>query len=97
MLTTFGSETMTHAKSITGLGNPALNLVVRGARDSARAGEIVEITSASLGVVTAGYGLVSSAVDELDNDGAKDSGTGIDGVRSILDGGALIGLARHVF
>ncbi|MER5789953.1 putative T7SS-secreted protein [Streptomyces sp. NPDC001980] len=97
VLRTFGGETMTHAKAITGLGNPALNLVVRGARDSARAGEIVEITSASLGVVTAGYGLVSSAVDELDNDGAKDSGTGIDGVRSILDGGALIDLARHVF
>ncbi|MGW5654059.1 hypothetical protein [Streptomyces humi] len=56
----------------------------------------MEITSASLGV-TAGYGLVSSAADELDNDGAKDGGTGIDGVRSILDGGALIDLARHVF
>ncbi|MFK0109189.1 putative T7SS-secreted protein [Streptomyces sp. NPDC091217] len=97
VLTTFGSETLTHAKAITGLGNPALNLAVRGARDSARAGEIVEITSASIGVVTAGYGLVASAVDALDNDGAKDSGTGIDGARSILDGGALIDLARHVF
>ncbi|MFE2063171.1 putative T7SS-secreted protein [Streptomyces sp. NPDC059467] len=97
VLTTLGSKTMTHAQAISNLGNPALNLVVRGARDSARAGEIVEITSASLGVVTAGYGLVSSAVDELDNDGAKDSGTGIDGVRTVLDGGALIDLARHVF
>ncbi|MFG3017942.1 putative T7SS-secreted protein [Streptomyces sp. NPDC048254] len=97
VMTTFGSETLTHAKAITGLGNPALDLVVRGARDSARAGEIVEITSASLGVVTAGYGLVSSAVDALDNDGAKDGGTGVDGVRSVLDGGALIDLARHVF
>ncbi|MEU9447143.1 putative T7SS-secreted protein [Streptomyces sp. NPDC048277] len=97
VLTTFGSKTMTHAQAISSLGNPALNLVVRGARDSARVGEVVEISSASLGVVTAGYGLVSSAVDELDNDGAKDSGTGIDGVRTILDGGALIDLARHVF
>ncbi|MGW1877213.1 putative T7SS-secreted protein [Streptomyces sp. NPDC001975] len=97
VLTTFGSETLTHAKAITGLGNPALDLVVRGARDSARAGEIVEITSASLGAVTAGYGLMSSAWDALDNDGAKDSGTGVDGVRSVLDGGALIDLARHVF
>lgn len=97
VLTTLGSKTMTQAQAISNLGNPALNLVVRGARDSARAGEIVEITSASLGVVTAGYGLVSSAVDELDNDGAKDSGTGIDGVRTVLDGGALIDLARHAF
>ncbi|MEU2774166.1 putative T7SS-secreted protein [Streptomyces sp. NPDC007162] len=97
VLTTLGSKTMTQAQAISNLGNPALNLVVRGARDSARAGEIVEISSASLGVVTAGYGLVSSAVDELDNDGAKDSGTGIDGARTILDGGALVDLARHVF
>ncbi|MGW0474023.1 hypothetical protein [Streptomyces coeruleorubidus] len=97
VLTTLGSKTIGEAKAISNLGNPALNLVVRGARDSARAGEVVEISSASLGVVTAGYGLVSSAVDELENDGAKDTGTGIDGARSILDGGALIDLAQHVF
>ncbi|MEU3334036.1 putative T7SS-secreted protein [Streptomyces sp. NPDC006668] len=97
VVTTFGSEAMSHAKAITGLGNPALDFMVRGARGSARAGEIVEITSASVGVATAGYGLVSSAVDALDNDGVKDSSTGIDGVRSILDAGALIDLARHVF
>ncbi|MFF3345467.1 hypothetical protein [Streptomyces sp. NPDC002779] len=97
VLTTLGSKTMDEAKAITGLGNSALDLVVRGARDSAKAGQVVEITSASLGVVTAGYGLVSSAVDSLDNDGAKDSGTGVDGVRGILDGGALVDLARYAF
>ncbi|NEC87615.1 putative T7SS-secreted protein [Streptomyces sp. SID12501] len=96
-LTAFGSETMSQAKAISGLGNPALNLVVRGARDSARVGEIVEITSASVGVGTAGIGLVSSAVDELDNDVVGDGSTGIDGVRSVLDGGALIDLARYAF
>lgn len=96
-LTAFGSETMSQAKAISGLGNPALNLVVRGARDSARVGEIVEITSASVGVATAGIGLVSSVVDELDNDMVGDGSTGIDGVRSILDGGALIDLARYAF
>lgn len=97
VLTALGSKTMGEAKAIAGLGNPALDLVVRGARDSAKAGEIVEITSASLGVVTAGYGLVPSAVDSLDNDGAKDGSTSVDGVRSILDGGALIDLAQHVW
>ncbi|MFJ9901878.1 hypothetical protein ACIRVK_03045 [Streptomyces sp. NPDC101152] len=97
VVATFGSETMSQAKTIAGLGNPALSLAVRGARDAARAGEIVEITSASVGVATAGYGLVSSAVDDLDNEGVKDSTTGIDGVRSILDSGALIDLARHAF
>ncbi|MGW0913933.1 hypothetical protein ACWD1Z_19610 [Streptomyces sp. NPDC002784] len=97
VLTTLGSKTMDEAKAITGLGNSTLDLVVRGARDSAKAGQVVEITSASLGVVTAGYGLVSSAVDSLDNDGAKDSGTGVDGVRGILDGGALVDLARYAF
>ncbi|MGW6644581.1 hypothetical protein [Streptomyces iakyrus] len=97
VLTTLGSKTVGEAKAISNLGNPALNLVVRGARDSARTGEVVEITSASLGVATAGYGLVSSAVDEMDKDGAKDTGTGIDGARSILDGGALVDLAQYVF
>ncbi|ELP69976.1 putative T7SS-secreted protein [Streptomyces turgidiscabies] len=96
-LTAFGSETMSQAKAISSLGNPALNLVVRGARDSARVGEIVEITSASVGVATAGIGLVSNAVEELDNDVVGDGSTGIDGVRSLLDGGALIDLARHAF
>jgi hypothetical protein len=97
VMTTLGSKTMSEAKAISDLGNPALDLVVRGARDSARAGSAVEITSASLGVLTAGYGLASSAVDALDNDGAKNTTTGVDGVRSILDGGALIDLAQHVF
>jgi uncharacterized protein YukE len=97
VLTTLGSKTIGEAKAISNLGNPAVNLVVRGARDSARAGEVVEISSASLGVLTAGYGLASSAIDSLENDGAKDTGTGVDGARSILDGGALIDLAQYVF
>lgn len=97
VVTTLGTKTMGEAKAIAGLGNTTLDLVVRGASNSAKAGEIVEITSASLGVVTAGYGLVSSAVDALDNDDAKDSSTGIDGTRGILDGGALIDLAQYVF
>ncbi|MEU6226917.1 hypothetical protein [Streptomyces sp. NPDC047042] len=35
--------------------------------------------------------------DFLDNDIVGDGSTGIDGVRSILDGGALIDLARYAF
>ncbi len=66
VLTALGSKTIGEAKAISNLGNPALNMVVGGARDSARAGEAVEITSASLGVMTAGYGLVSSAVSTPD-------------------------------
>ncbi|MEU2334890.1 putative T7SS-secreted protein [Streptomyces sp. NPDC013172] len=97
VLSTFGCKTMTQAQEISSLGNPALNFIVRGARDSARVGEIVEITSTSVGVVTAGYGLVSSSADELDNDGVKGGGTGVDGVRTILDSGALVDLVRHVF
>ncbi|MFJ6741359.1 hypothetical protein ACIQOU_21000 [Streptomyces sp. NPDC091279] len=97
VMTTLGSRTLTEAKAISELGNPALNLIVRGAQGSATVGEIVEIGSSSLGVLTAGYGLVASADDALDNDGAKDTTTGIDGSRTILDGGALIDLARYVF
>ncbi|WP_240436699.1 hypothetical protein [Streptomyces sporangiiformans] len=95
-LATFGTKTMGEARAISNLENPALDLVVRGARDPAKVGRIVEISSASLGVATAGYGLVSSAVDAFDNDGVKDGSTGIDGARSILDGGGLLDLARYV-
>jgi hypothetical protein len=96
-LATFGSNTMDEAKAISGLENSLLNYTVRGAQNAGKVGEVVEITSASLGVLTSGYGLVSSAVDALDNDGAGDSATGVDGARSILDGGGLFDLARHVF
>lgn len=96
-LAAFGHNTMEEAKAISGLENSLLNYTVRGAQSAGKVGEIVEITSASLGVLTSGYGLVSSAVDALDNDGASDTATGVDGARSILDGGALFDLARHVF
>ncbi|WP_037619278.1 hypothetical protein [Streptomyces aureus] len=92
----FGTETMEHAKSIAELDNALLGFTVRGAR-AASIAKTVEVTSASIGVGTAGFGLVMAAVD-TDDDGLKDgSVASVDGARLGLDAGALVSLARHVF
>ncbi|MET8446965.1 hypothetical protein [Streptomyces sp. NPDC005209] len=94
---TLGSKTMSEARTISNLDNKALDLVVRGARDPVKVGRVVEISSASLGVATAGYGLVSGAVDAIDDDDVKGGSAGVDGVRSIIDIGGIFDLAGHVF
>ncbi|MFS8202683.1 hypothetical protein ACLVWQ_28860 [Streptomyces sp. CWNU-52B] len=92
----FGSTTMEHAKSISNLDNALLDLTIRGAR-AAQITRTVEVTSSSVGVATAGFGLVMTAVD-TDDDGVKDgSVAGIDGARLGLDVGGLVDIARHVF
>ncbi|WP_225858786.1 hypothetical protein [Streptomyces albicerus] len=92
----FGTATMEQAKSISALDNSLLNFTIRGAR-AEQTIRSVEVTSASIGVATAGFGLVMKAVD-ADDDGIKDgSVAGIDGARLGIDGGALVDLARHVF
>lgn len=96
-LTTVGTKTVDEARAISRLGNPFLEFTVRGAPDAERAGKAVEVTSGSLGVATAGYGLAAGAAEALDNDTASGSATGMDGARLGLDSGALIDLARHAF
>ncbi|MFI0967225.1 hypothetical protein ACH4S8_38440 [Streptomyces sp. NPDC021080] len=92
----FGGETMEHAKAISELENSLLGFTIRGAR-AAQITRAVEVTSASVGVTTAGFGLAMTAAD-TDDDGIKDgSVASIDGVRLGLDSGALFDLARHVF
>uniref|UniRef100_A0AAU3HZH1 Putative T7SS secretion signal domain-containing protein n=1 Tax=Streptomyces sp. NBC_01393 TaxID=2903851 RepID=A0AAU3HZH1_9ACTN len=92
----FGGETMGQARAISNLENPLLGFTIRGAR-AARVTRAVEVTSASVGVATAGFGLAMTAVD-ADDDGIKDGSVAtIDGVRLGLDGGALFDIARHVF
>ncbi|MFI1212077.1 hypothetical protein ACH4UV_31255 [Streptomyces sp. NPDC020802] len=92
----FGTFTMEQAKSISALDNSLLNLTIRGAR-AEQTIKSIEVTSASIGVVTAGFGLAMKAVD-ADDDGIKSgSVAGIDGTRLGIDGGALVDLARHVF
>lgn len=92
----FGGETVEQAKVIAGLDNALLGATIRGAR-AARVTKAVEVTSASVGVGTAGFGLAMTAVD-TDYDGIKDgSVAGIDGARLGLDFGGLFAVARHVF
>ncbi|MCX4990573.1 MULTISPECIES: hypothetical protein [unclassified Streptomyces] len=92
----FGSSTIEHAKSISDLDNALLGFTIRGAR-AAQITKAVEFTSASMGVGTAGFGLVMTAVD-TDDDGIKDgSVASIDGARLGLDVGGLADIARHVF
>ncbi|MEW2161827.1 hypothetical protein AB0912_02340 [Streptomyces sp. NPDC007084] len=92
----FGSVTMENTKAISDLDNSLLGFTIRGAR-AAQVTRAVEVTSAGVGVATAGFGLAMSAVD-TDDDGIKDgSVAGIDGLRLGIDSGALIDVARHVF
>jgi hypothetical protein len=92
----FGSSTIEHAKSISGLDNALLGFTIRGAR-AAQITKAVEVTSASVGVGTAGFGLVMTAVD-ADDDAIKDgSVASVDGARLGLDVGGLVDIARHVF
>jgi len=92
----FGSSTMEHAKAISELDNALLGFTIRGAR-AAQVTRAVEVTSASVGVATAGFGLVMTAVD-TDDDGIKDgSVASIDGARLGLDVGGTFDVARHVF
>ncbi|WP_028804699.1 hypothetical protein [Streptomyces sp. 142MFCol3.1] len=91
-----GSSTMEQAKSISGLDNALLGVTLRGAR-AAQITRAIEVTSASTGVATAGFGLVMTAVD-TDDDGIKDgSVAGVDGSRLGLDAGGIVSVARHVF
>ncbi|MFD5814517.1 hypothetical protein [Streptomyces sp. NPDC127038] len=92
----FGSETMGHAKSIAELDNALLGFTVRGAR-AAPIARAVEVTSASIGVGTAGFGLATAAVDTDDDELKDGSVASIDGARLGLDVGGLVSLARHVF
>ncbi|MFJ6832190.1 hypothetical protein [Streptomyces sp. NPDC091209] len=92
----FGGRTMEHAAAISDLDNSLLGFTIRGAR-AAQITKAVEVTSASVGVTTAGFGLVMTAVD-ADDDGIKDGSlAGIDGLRLGLDGGALVDVVRHIF
>ncbi|MGC4981032.1 putative T7SS-secreted protein [Streptomyces sp. DT193] len=92
----FGGSTMEHAKAISSLDNALLGFTVRGAR-AAQITKGIEVTSASVGVGTAGFGLAMTAVD-TDDDGIKDgSVASIDGARLGLDVGGLVDIARHVF
>ncbi|GAA1921687.1 hypothetical protein GCM10009837_53750 [Streptomyces durmitorensis] len=91
-----GASTMEHARTISSLDNSLLGLTIRGARAEPIA-RTVEVTSAAVGVGTAGFGLVMKAVD-ADDDGIKDGAVaGIDGTRLGVDGGSLVDIARHVF
>ncbi|WP_329547324.1 hypothetical protein OG548_27155 [Streptomyces sp. NBC_01356] len=92
----FGTATMDEAGAIADLDNSLLRLTVHGAR-APQIIRTVEIASASVGVVTAGFGLVMTAVD-TDDDGVKDgSVAGVDGARLGLDVGGLVDIAQHVF
>ncbi|MEU6826286.1 hypothetical protein ABZ921_37210 [Streptomyces atriruber] len=91
-----GSRTVDEAKALTGLGNALLTTTVRGARAEPVI-KAVQITSASLGVGTAGFGLAMKMVD-ADDDGVKGGVVaGIDGTRLGVDGGGIVDVARHVF
>ncbi|WP_055702590.1 hypothetical protein [Streptomyces silaceus] len=96
-MATVGSKVMDQARAVSALDNPLITYTVRGAADPAKAARAVAATSGSLGVGTAGFGLVNSLLD-VDDDKVKDGAVaGIDGARLGLDNAGILNLARHVF
>ncbi|WP_069885560.1 putative T7SS-secreted protein [Streptomyces luteocolor] len=91
-----GGEIMDGAKSVSSLENALLTSTIRGARAEPVI-KTVQVTSTSLGAVTAAAGLGMKMAD-ADDDGIKGGAVaGIDGARLGVDGGGIVDIARHVF
>ncbi|MFF1716404.1 putative T7SS-secreted protein [Streptomyces sp. NPDC058268] len=90
-LSLFGSKTAESARGMGGVANPLLERVFRGTSNPAVVIDSIGKGSAGIGLVTAGYGLVSD--DEIKGQ----VGTGIDGTRLGVDLPALPGLVRAAF
>ncbi|MGW5735306.1 MULTISPECIES: putative T7SS-secreted protein [Streptomyces] len=90
-LAVFGSKTAEGAQGISGVANPMLERVFRSTSNPAAVIDSVGKGSAAIGLVTAGYGLVS------DDEVKGQVGTGIDGTRLGVDLPALPGLLRAAF
>ncbi|MEV8317075.1 putative T7SS-secreted protein [Streptomyces sp. NPDC059900] len=86
-----GSNTSEGAREMSGVANPLLDRVFRGASNPSVVIDSVGKGSAAIGMVTAGYGLAS------DDDIKGQMGTGIDGTRLGVDVPALPGLLRAAF
>lgn len=90
-LAVFGSKTAENARSMSGVANPMLERVFRSTSNPAVMIDSIGKGSAAIGLVTAGYGLVSD--DEIKGQ----VGTGIDGTRLGVDLPALPSLLRAAF
>ncbi|MEV0319179.1 putative T7SS-secreted protein [Streptomyces sp. NPDC050658] len=96
-MATVGIKTMEEARGVAALDNRLIARVVQGASNPAKAAKVVATGSGSLGVGTASFGLIDSAMDGDDTKVKDGSVAGIDGARLGLDSGGVLSLARHVF
>ncbi|MFE0132013.1 putative T7SS-secreted protein [Streptomyces sp. NPDC059037] len=96
-MATFGTKTMDEARTIAALDNRLIARLVRGVSDPAKAAKAVATGSGSLGVGTANFGLIDSALDGDDTKVKDGAVAGIDGARLGLDSGGVLSLARHAF
>ncbi|MCX4666885.1 hypothetical protein OG453_09420 [Streptomyces sp. NBC_01381] len=96
-MATVGTKTMDEARTIAALDNRLIAHVVRGCSDPAKAAKAVASGSGALGVGTANFGLIDSAMDGDDTKVKDGAVAGIDGARLGLDSGGLLSLARHAF
>jgi hypothetical protein len=87
-LSLYGSKTAESARDMGGVANPLLQRVFRGTSNPPAVIDAIGKGSGAIGLVTAGYGLVSD--DEIKGQ----VGTGIDGTRLGVDLPALPGLLR---
>jgi len=87
----FGSKASEGAREVSSVANPLLERVFRGTSNPAVVIDSIGRGSAGIGMVTAGYGLVSE--DEIKGQ----VGTGIDGARLGVDLPVVPGLLRAAF
>ncbi|MEV0119587.1 putative T7SS-secreted protein [Streptomyces sp. NPDC050844] len=96
-MATVGTKTMDEARAIAAQDNRLIAHVVRGCSDPAKAAKAIASGSGALGVGTANFGLIDSAMDGDDTKVKDGAVAGIDGARLGLDSGGLLSLARHAF
>ncbi|WP_459007272.1 coiled-coil domain-containing protein [Streptomyces aculeolatus] len=95
---TVGSHIMTEARAISALDNPTVAWIVHGARMPSSAPKAIEVTAASIGVISGGITLLGTKVDALDNDGVGNSGTVFGGLEIAgVGSGDLINVIPRVF
>jgi hypothetical protein len=92
----YGSATMDEAKAIAGLENTIVMRSVRGLSNPQAAAQTVSTASASVGVATAGFGIVNKLADADENKYKDGTVAGIDGARLAIDSGSLWSLIQYV-
>ncbi|MET9293230.1 hypothetical protein [Streptomyces sp. NPDC003077] len=83
-----GTKTMLAADRISRAENPLTTWLVKGAADPARAAKIVDFSVAGAGAGTGVYGVGKNMFEDLKNENAEKTSTGLDAARAATFDGA---------